>query len=41
MNIMKTLKQMRQNHKKTLSDAFSYTIDDTILTSPFATEIGG
>ena len=30
MNIMKTLKQLWNNHKKALSDAFSYKIDDTI-----------
>ena len=29
---MKTLKLLWINHKKALSDAFSYTIDDTIAT---------
>ena len=29
---MKTLKQLWKNHKKALSDEFSYTIDDTIAT---------
>ena len=30
MNIKETLKKMWKNHKKALSDAFSYTVDDTI-----------
>ena len=29
---MKTLKQLWKNHKKALSNAFSYTINDTIAT---------
>ena len=35
-NINENVKQLWKNHKKALSDAFSYTIDDTI-----ATKIGG
>ena len=37
---MKTLKQLWKNHKKALSDAFSYIFDEYNLTSPFATKVG-